>query len=182
LKRSLFAAAVAAMALVSLPFAARAQVSSVVKPVQFGISAGAAMPTSDLSDISNTGWNANGHLAFSPALIPLGVRIDGGYSRFGFKQGVDGDIHFANVTGNLVYKIPSQAVSPYVLGGAGWYHLGATVPGFFSGSANKFGWNVGGGINMPLSGFDTFIEAKYTQIQGDNGSVKYIPITFGVMF
>jgi opacity protein-like surface antigen len=182
LKRSLFGAAVAAMALVSLPFAARAQVSSVVKPVQFGISGGAAMPTSDLSDISNTGWNANGHLAFSPALIPLGVRIDGGYSRFGFKQGVAGDIHFVNVTGNLVYKIPSQAVSPYVLGGAGWYRVGATVPGLFSGSENKFGWNVGGGINLPLSGFDTFIEAKYTQIQADNGSVKYIPITFGVMF
>ena len=35
---------------------------------------------------------------------------------------------------------------------------------------------------MPLSGFDTFIEARYNQVQGDNGSAKFVPITFGVMF
>jgi len=179
LKRSLFAAALAGIALV--PFAAYAQ-QAATKPVQFGVSGGASLPTSDLSDISNTGWNVSGHVAFNPAMIPLGIRVDGGYSRFGFKQGVDGDIHFGNVTGNLIYKIPATTVSPYLLGGAGWYHLGASVPGFFSGSDNKFGWNVGGGISMPLSGFDTFIEAKYTQIQTEGNSVKYIPITFGVMF
>jgi opacity protein-like surface antigen len=179
LKRSLFAVALVGMALVS--FEARAQVST-VKPVQFGISGGAALPTSDLSDISNTGWNANGHLSFNPVMIPVGIRIDGGYSRFGFKEGVEGDIHFGNVTGNLVYKIPAAPVSPYLLGGGGWYRVGASVPGFFSGSENKFGWNIGGGINLPLSGFDTFIEAKYTQIQTEDTPVKYIPITFGVMF
>jgi len=160
---------------------ARAQLVT-AKPVQFGISAGASLPTSDLSDISNTGWNASGHVAFNPQMIPLGIRIDGGYSRFTFKQGVAGDIHFGNVTGNLVYKIPAATVSPYLLGGAGWYHVGASVPGFFSGSDNKLGWNVGGGISMPLSGFDTFIEAKYTQIQTEGNAIKYIPITFGVMF
>jgi opacity protein-like surface antigen len=182
LKRSLFVAALAGTVLVSLPIEARAQVSSMAKPVQFGVSLGASLPTSDLSDIANTGWNANGHLGFNPQLIPLGIRIDAGYSRWTFKQGVDGDIHVTNVTGNLVYKIPAEAVSPYLLGGAGWYRVGASVPGFFSGSENKFGWNLGGGIRLPLSGFDTFIEAKYTQIQTDDTSVKYIPITFGVMF
>jgi hypothetical protein len=35
---------------------------------------------------------------------------------------------------------------------------------------------------MPLSGFDTFIEARYNQIQGDGGTVNFIPITFGIMF
>ena len=164
-----------------LPLAAHAQLAP-TKPVQFGVSGGASLPTSDLSDISNTGWNLNGHLAFNPQLVPVGIRVDGGYSSFGFKQGVDGDIHFTNVTGNIVYKIPSQSVSPYLLGGAGWYRVGASVRGFFSGSDNKFGWNVGGGISMPLSGFNTFIEAKYTQIQADNSSIKYIPITFGIMF
>lgn len=182
MKRSLFVAALAGIAFVSLPFEARAQVSSVVKPVQFGVSLGAALPTSDLSDIANTGWNANGHVAFNPQLIPLGIRVDAGYSRFGFKQGVDGDMHFTNVTGNLIYRIPSQAVSPYLLGGAGWYNVAASVPGIFSGSDNKFGWNVGAGIHMALSGFDTFLEAKYTQIQTQDTPVKYIPITFGVMF
>ena len=48
--------------------------------------------------------------------------------------------------------------------------------------ANHFGWNVGGGITMPLSGFDTFIEARYNQVQGNPGSLKFVPVTFGVMF
>ena len=179
MKRSLIAVALMGIALA--PFAAQAQLAA-AKPVQFGVSGGASIPTSDLGDISNTGWNASGHVAFNPAMIPVGIRVDGGYSSFGFKQGVDGNVHFGNVTGNLVYKIPATAVSPYLLGGAGWYRIGASVPGFFSGSDNKFGWNVGGGLNLPLSGFDSFIEAKYTQIQTEGSSVKYIPITFGVMF
>jgi hypothetical protein len=182
LKRSLFVAAIAAMALVSLPFEARAQVSTAVKPVQFGIAAGAALPTSDLSDGASTGFNVTGTVGFNPQMIPLGVRVDGAYNRFGLKNGVDGNIAFTSVTGNLLYKIPSASVSPYLIGGAGWYHTSASVTGFGNGSDNNFGWNVGGGISMPLSGFDTFIEARYNQVQGNGGSLKFIPITFGVMF
>ena len=39
-------------------------------------------------------------------------------------------------------------------------------------------------VSMPLSGFDTFLEARYNQVQFGNGdpSAKFIPITFGVMF
>jgi len=181
LKRSLFAAALAGMALVSLPFAARAQVATAVKPVQFGIAGGAALPTSDLSDGVSTGWNATGTVAFNPTLIPLGVRIDGAYNRFGAKGGVDGNLAFTSLTGNLLYKIPAAAVSPYLIGGAGWYRASASSGGV-SVADNHFGWNVGGGLSMPLSGFDTFIEARYNQVQGDNGSAKFIPVTFGVMF
>ena len=181
MKRSLFVAAVAGAVLLAMPFAAHAQ-STVTKPVQFGISGGAALPTSDLSDIANTGFNVGGHLGFNPAMIPLGIRVDGAYNRWAFKQGVGGDVHTWSVTGNALYKIPSASVSPYLIGGAGWYQFAGAVTGVGSGSENDFGWNVGGGISMPLSGFDTFIEAKYTQIQTDGSSVKFVPITFGIMF
>jgi opacity protein-like surface antigen len=86
------------------------------------------------------------------------------------------------VTGNLEYSIPSDAVTPYLIGGAGLYNAAVNLPGFGSGSSNKFGWNIGGGIKLPLSGFDTFLEARYNQVQGNGGSLKFIPITFGVMF
>jgi opacity protein-like surface antigen len=170
------------MALTALPFAAQAQ-SSVVRPVQFGISGGAAVPTSDLSDIANTGFNVGGHLGFNTPALPLGLRIDGAYNRWAFKQGLGGgDVHTWNVTGNALYKIPGMSASPYLLGGAGWYQFGATVAGAGSDSENDFGWNVGGGISMPLTGFETFIEAKYTQIQTSGTSTKFVPITFGIMF
>jgi hypothetical protein len=183
LKRSIFVAALAGMALAAAPLEARAQVS-MAKPVQIGFAAGAALPTSNLSDVANTGFNGTITLGLNPAMIPLGVRIDGAYNHFGVKSAFGGgDVHSTSVTGNLVYRIPGATISPYAIGGAGWYHaaLGSRI-GFVNGSDNHFGWNIGGGISMPLSGFDTFIEARYNQIQADGGSAKFIPITFGIMF
>ena len=184
MKRSLFAAALVGIAFV--PFTAHAQKhsssASSVKPVQFGISGGAALPTSDLSDGASTGFNVTGSIGLNMQGWPVGLRIDGAYNRFGLKGGASGDIHFSSVTGNVVYKIPAASVSPYLIGGGGWYNAAVNLTGFGSGSDNHFGWNVGGGLSMPLSGFDTFIEARYNQVQGNGGSLKFIPITFGVMF
>jgi opacity protein-like surface antigen len=185
LKRAILAVALAGAALVSLPLATRAQVSTAAKPVEFGFAAGASLPVSDLSDATNTGFNVTGTVGFHPQMIPLGVRVDVAYNRFGIKNnsaGITGDFHFTSVTGNLEYSIPSEAVSPYLIGGAGVYNASGSINGSSGGSSNKFGWNLGGGIKMPLSGFDTFLEARYNQIQGNGGSVKFIPITFGVMF
>jgi hypothetical protein len=168
------------MAFVS--FEANAQIATAAKPVQIGVAAGAALPTSDLSDITNTGYNVTGTVAFNPQMVPLGIRIDGSYNRLGFKQGVDGNFSFTSVSGNVLYKIPSASVSPYLIGGGGWCHSNASATGGGSVSSNDFCWNAGGGLSMPLSGFDTFIEARYNQIQGNGGSLKFIPITFGVMF
>jgi outer membrane protein with beta-barrel domain len=181
LKRSILVAALAGIALVSSSYVAQAQIAAVAKPVQFGIAAGAALPTSDLSDGANTGFNVTGTLGLNPALIPLGIRVDAAYNSFGAKGG-GANIHFTSVTGNLVYKFPSPGVSPYAIGGAGLYNAAVDVTGVGSGSDNHFGWNLGGGISMPLSGFDTFIEARYNQVQGNGGSLKFIPITFGILF
>jgi len=178
LKRSLFITALAGMALVSLPVEARAQ-----NPVQLGIAGGVSLPTSNLSDFANTGFNGTVTLGMTPAMIPLGIRIDGAINQFELKDGFgDGNARFLSVTGNLVYKIPGATVSPYLIGGAGLYNAKVDVPLFDGESENKFGWNVGGGINMPLSGFSTFIEARYNQVQTDGEALKFIPITFGILF
>jgi hypothetical protein len=185
LRRSLFGTALLGLALVSLPVAASAQVSSVAKPVQIGVALGGSIPTSDLSDAVSTGFNGTVTVGLQPALIPLGIRIDAAYNQFAIKDAIgSGNIHFTSVTGNFVYKIPGATVTPYAIGGAGWYQAAVNLTGFGSGSDNKFGWNVGGGISLPLSGFDTFIEARYNQVQMGNGdpNLKFIPITFGVMF
>jgi len=179
LKRSLFVAALAGTALVSLSFEAQAQLLKRGTKAQFGVAAGAALPVSDLSDIANTGFNGTVTVGFTPAMIPLGVRIDGAYNQFGLKT--TGNVHFLSLTGNLVYKFaraPRATVSPYAIGGVGLYNSESSG----GPSENDFGWNLGGGISLPLSGFDTFIEARYNQVQVSGGSLKFIPITFGVMF
>jgi len=164
---------------------ARAQ-SIISKPIQFGVAAGVAIPSGDLSGNGgvNTGFTGTGIIGFSPTMIPLGVRVEGSYSRMAASGG-GGDAHFTSVTGNLLYKFPSVAISPYVIGGAGWYNAAVTSTGFGTFSENHFGWNLGAGIEMPLSGFDTFLEARYNKVvinNGGAGSVAFIPIVFGIMF
>jgi Outer membrane protein beta-barrel domain len=181
LKRSIFAAALAGISVISLPVAARAQVSTVVKPVQFGVAAGAALPLSDFSDVFSTGFNGTVILALNPQMIPLGIRVEGAYNQFGVKGGGGGNSHITSGTGNLVYQVPSTSVSPYLIGGIGLYNL-AVSSELGGGSENDFGWNIGGGIKLPLSGFDTFIEARYNQVQTSGTSTKFVPITFGIMF
>ena len=108
------------------------------------------------------------------------MRIDGAHNQFSFKSGFGGgSLHYTSVTGNLVYKIPGASFSPYAIGGAGWYNGGASGGG---GSSNDFGFNIGGGISMALSGFDTFVEARFNQVQTAGSPARYVPITFGVMF
>lgn len=171
------------MALVAVSFEAGAQVSTVAKPVQIGIAGGVSIPTSDLSDLASTGFNGTVTLGLNPAMIPLGVRIDAAYNQFAVKDVFGGgNAHFTSVTGNLVYKLPGATVSPYAIGGAGWYNAALGNNGFLgSDSESKLGWNIGGGILLPLSGFDTFIEARYNQVQTDP-ALKFIPITFGILF
>ena len=165
------------MALASLSVETRAQ-----NPVQLGIAGGISLPTSDLSDVADLGFNGTITVGMTPALIPLGIRIDGAINQFAIKDEFgDGSFRFLSVTGNLVYKIPGATVSPYLIGGAGLYNAKAELAPFGSDSENKFGWNVGAGINMPLSGFSTFIEARYNQVQTDE-PLKFIPITFGILF
>ena len=181
MRPSLFAAALAGVALVSAPIQARAQMSSVVKPVQFGVALGGAIPMSDLSNVVNTGFNGTLTVGFNPAMIPLGIRVDGAYNQFAFKGG-GANTHFTSVTGNLLFKVPSQSINPYLIGGAGLYNSVVADNTGNSVSENDFGWNLGAGISMPLSGFDTFLEARYNQVQVNGGSLKFIPITFGIMF
>ena len=182
MKRSLFVAALAGMALVSMSFETGAQMTtSAAKPVQVGVFGGVAIPSGDVSSDFNTGFSAGATVGFNPALIPLGVRIDGAYSQFGLKGG-GANLHMTTVTGNLVYQMPSVTFTPYAIGGVGLYNVGGTINGLGSDSENHFGWNAGGGIKMALSGFDTFVEARYNRVTGVDGTLAWIPITFGVLF
>ena len=57
----------------------------------------------------------------------------------------------------------------------------ATYPGATNGRI-AFGINVGGGFEFALSGFDTFVEARFHSVFTDNSSTKFIPISFGIKF
>jgi opacity protein-like surface antigen len=161
--------------------AASAQFSN---PISFGGAAGVAFPTSELGNATNTGYNVTVAIGFSPPALPLGLRFEGAYNEFGNQVG-DGNTNIAAFTANAVFALPSAGFTPYVIGGAGLYRTGVSVFGD-SGSENDFGFNVGGGVKLPLSSsFETFVEARYNRVSrgGGNGqSLSFIPVTIGIMW
>ena len=159
---------------------ANAQFSS--NPFQIGSSAGVALPLSDLGDIANTGFNVTLAVGYKPMLTPIGIRAEAAYNQFGL-QGVDGNVNVPAFTGNLVYELPSMGFRPYAIGGAGLYRTNIDITGGGSSGENHFGFNIGGGIKIPLSAsFETFIEARYNHVTLNNGSWAFVPITAGIMF
>ena len=181
MKRSLFLAIVATIALVSAP--AQAQLG-MLKPFQLGIAGGAAQPMSDLSNDASTGFNGTVAMAINLPFIPVGLRVDGAYNQFGEKSGAvaGAKLHIMSATGNVVVKLPSVGINPYLIGGAGLYMPTVTAPGLASSTENHFGWNAGAGISLPVAFAKTFIEARYNNVSVDGGSLKFVPVTFGIMF
>jgi len=180
LKRSLYLA-IATIALVAAPRVSQAQLG-LVKPFQIGIAGGAAQPMSDLKDGASLGYNATAALGISLPFIPVGLRIDGAYNAFGEKAGVAAKLHVMSATANAVWRLPNVGIAPYLIGGGGLYMATVDVTGAPSQTDNHLGWNAGAGVNLPLSIFKAFVEARYNSYSTDAGSVKFVPVTFGIMF
>jgi len=145
-----------------------------------GIAAGATIPTGVLGDATSVGYHVLGTLAISgTASSPLGFRVDGMYNGLSGKN--DGpDVKVWTINGNLVYAIPGgTTVTPYFIGGAGWYN--AKAEGADESDGN-FGINGGVGLRFALSGFSTFAEARFHNVFSDPESTRMIPLTFGIMF
>ena len=180
MKRSLFLT-IAAIALVAAPRVSHAQLG-VLKPFQLGIAGGGSLPMSDLSKANNTGYNGTVAMGINLPFIPLGLRIDGAYNAFSAKATGGAKLRVMSATGNVVWGLPMIGVSPYLIGGAGLYVPTVTLPGLASTTENHFGWNAGAGINLPLSAFKAFVEARYNRISVNGASLEFVPVTFGIMF
>jgi len=153
-------------------------------PFQIGASGGIAFPTGDLGNATNTGYNIAVVLGYKPALMPLAVRAEAAYNQFGF-QGGGGSINIPSFTGNLAYELPlGMSFTPYGIGGVGLYRPSASVTGAgTSNPENHFGWNIGGGVKIPLSSsFETFIEARYNSVNVNGGTLSFVPVTVGILF
>jgi hypothetical protein len=174
-----FAVVAAALASVSVASSARAQLGG--NPAHVGIAAGIAIPTGDLANIVDNGYNVAGMLQLEPPAMPVAFRLEVGYNSFN-NQGGGGSWKESSATANGILNIPSTGIKPYVIGGIGYYHDTQPVAVIGNGSSNHFGFNVGGGIKLPLTGFDTFLEARYHRINETGITVTFIPITFGVLF
>jgi len=154
---------------------------------RFGIAAGLAQPTGDAGDVADLGFNITGTLDMRVAAIPFPLRFDVQYNRHGLGDtpGADVDGSYSVIAGiaDAVFNFSpaTSTLRPYALGGVGIYRQAVDVEDFDGESETNLGLNFGGGLRIPLSGFDTYVEARYNTIFGDE-SGGYIPIVFGVRF
>lgn len=164
-----------------------AMVSAQSSAVGFGVSGGLSVPTGDLGDGVDAGYSIAGHVFLKPSSMKtLRFRGDVSFDRFAYKGNVDGNLRSLGFVGNALLDLSSSGgVKPYVLGGVGLFNgKGTSEVGAVSvsKSSTDVGIQVGGGLNFQLSGFSTFLEAKYVNVFSDPNSTGYIPITFGVRF
>ena len=177
MNRIFLSSVAAVIAMTAATATASAQASS--NPFQIGGAAGIAFPTGDLGNTVNTGYNVTVAVGYKPMYTPIGVRVEAAYNEFGGQQGF-GNINIPAFTGNLVFALPGVSFSPYIIGGAGLYRPNINVNG---GAENDFGFNVGGGIKIPLSSsFETFVEARYNRVSVTGGNLNFIPVTVGIMW
>ena len=145
------------------------------------VAAGASLPMGDTGDALDMGYNASIGLGIKPPLAPLGVRIEGMFNSFEYKETVATDASH-RILGLIANGVLSPPLMPvYAIGGLGMYQNKVSV-GSMSSSETDFGFNIGAGVNLPLTGFSTFAELRYHHIPVEGGSIKFLPISVGLRF
>lgn len=168
------------------------------RPFKLGGALGATVPLGDFSDGADLGFHLGGLIEYKPQSFPVNLRGEITYHRNGLKSGyfsgqnpafgnVDGHFSMISFVGNGVIPFGDAASTarPYAIGGVGLYRMKASAS--FSGldisdTQTKFGINVGGGFSFNLSGFDTFVEARFHSVFTEGSNTNFIPLSFGFRF
>lgn len=190
MKKILGAVAGLALATAVVAAPAQAQDMSSTRAFTIGVAGGVTIPTGDAGDFWDTGFNVMGTLGFRPATLPVGLRFDIMYHSLGGKTTEFGNIEIEGEDASIIAGAANAVLNftteggirPYVIGGLGVYNIDAGDE-----SSTKFGLNAGGGLDFQLSGFNTFLEARFHRVFTDEDEdgvdgLTLIPIVFGIRF
>jgi opacity protein-like surface antigen len=145
----------------------------------YNLAAGGALPTGSYGDFNETGFALAGGLGLAMPASPIRFRVEAAYNQFNHKSPFNESSRAGGFTGNAIYDFSSGRGSPtpYAIGGIGLY---GTRNFDDQNTAWNAGWNLGGGIRFPLTGFSVYVEARYHSIS--SADVSFAPITFGIVF
>jgi opacity protein-like surface antigen len=168
------------------------------RPFKLGGALGATIPLGDFGDFADLGFHLGGLVEYKPQAVPVNLRGEITYHRNGLKDdffssqnpaigNVDGNNSILAFVGNAVIPFGDAASTarPYAIGGLGVYRVkqsGNDNNIDFSISNTKFGINVGGGFSFNLSGFETFVEARFHSVFTEGSNTNFLPISFGFKF
>jgi opacity protein-like surface antigen len=154
--------------------------SSADAQVNFAIGGGPTIGIGDLGDATDMGYHGQLSVGFGVPVLPVGLRADGMFTRLPFAGEGDGNFQVLSGTLNAVLNIPSVGITPYVIGGVGFYNTKFDMDEVDSESETDVGVNVGAGVRFGLPGLGVFVEGRLHNIFGDGDSVRMVPITLGI--
>jgi len=153
------------------------------RPVTIGGSLGATLPIGDFGDIADVGFHVGGLVEYAQPNWPFLLRGEATYHRNGISD-IDGNASILSFVPNIVFPLgdPAATARPYIIGGLGLYRVKIDLDTFGSDSETKIGFNAGAGFKFNLTGFATFVEARFHSAQTSDGSTNFIPLSFGFTF
>ena len=150
---------------------------------------GAVMPTGDAGNGLNAGFTAGAALDMHVPVMPLGIRAEGSYSRFGLQglaSGVSANTSDLGFNLNAVMTLlPLPLIKPYITAGPSFSNLKVSASdGTTSGSESEghWGYNAGGGLDFGLGPIGMRLDVRYKHISVDGGSWTSVPMTLGFRF
>ena len=169
-----------------------------------GAHAGGLVPVQEFRDGFKDGYGVAGLVGYQPELSPLGIQLDAGFGQVLGRSNVTvGNATFNNpntqmwhVGGAVRLETPKQyatGAAVYAIGGGQWNHISNFNAPSFQGNApigntstaNRYGANIGGGVEWGIGAADLFLEARLVHLFNNSGSgsasfaTNYVPVTFG---
>lgn len=151
------------------------RVNSPIYSPLYGGTAGIAMPFGNLADDHAAGYELGGLIEYAVVGQPYSLRGEALFQRFPAKSGhtaaVDANVVSLGTT--IIYRLQKTTTQTYLAGGIAIYN--ATHQG------TRPGFNAGGGVEIPLTGFTAIAEARVHVMLADTKQVS-LPLTVGVRF
>ncbi len=169
IRRYLLASAAVMSLAIAAPLTAQAQ--------SIFVMAGGVFPTSDFGDVFDAGWMVAGGITFPLGPGGFWLGVEGSYGQNG--TAVDGvDANPIGAMALLGFDLPVPGgLSPYVFGGAGLLATEFSV-GDLSETESKFGYQLGGGLDLGSGPISPFIEVRYEA----STDIDFFAVTVGLAF
>lgn len=155
--------------------------------IGFSIGAGPSFATGDFGEGLDMGYHAKVAASFSLPVLPIGLQADAMWTRFDVSDLDDAHVQLLNGSLNAVINLPTPGITPYIIGGVGYYNSKVEI-GALDDDSNDFGINAGVGVRLGLVGLGgVFAEARLHNIFGESDgdesdSIRFIPVSVGIRF
>jgi len=184
---------------VILPHASRAQMADSKRTISFGIGGGVSVPVKDAEKAFQNGFNGQGFVRVGLGVLPVALRADFTYQNFDLNSvPYDGPTPGSLTSGtgtvtsglaNAQFLLMTGHIRPYLIAGLGAYNVKTELDGApdLSQSDTRFGVNGGGGVQIDVSGFSLYAEARVDNVFTDRrvidkDQIRVVPVTFGIVF